>query len=143
MWRELQLTRWRADLLGRTLGYNGAAAAIAAVMGLPAGLVLGRGRGLLSRFLWVLLPAALLMPSLSYAYGWAQLVRLLREWLYDGSGWVYQTAHDPAWLGPWPMLLFMVFAGLVRVPGRPPVAVVGEAAGAGRRAGRLRPAGRV
>ena len=88
VWRELELTRWRAGLLGRTLGYNGAAAVIATAMGLPAGLVLGRSRSWLSRVLWVLLPAALLMPSLSYAYGWSQFGRLLREWVYAGSGWV-------------------------------------------------------
>ena len=78
VWRELQVTQWRAALLERTIGYNGAAAIIATAMGLPAGLVLGRGRGWLARFLWVLLPAALLMPSLSYAYGWSQFVRICR-----------------------------------------------------------------
>ena len=78
VWRELRLTQWRAGLLERTLGYNGVAAILATAMGLPAGLVLGRGKGWLSRFLWVLLPAALLMPSLSYAYGWSQFVRQCR-----------------------------------------------------------------
>ncbi len=78
VWRELRLTQWRAGLLGRTLGYNGVAAVLATAMGLPAGLVLGRGRGWLSRLLWVVLPAALLMPSLSYAYGWSQFVRQCR-----------------------------------------------------------------
>ncbi len=75
---ELKLTEFRAQLLGRTLAYNGMAAVLATAMGLPAGLVLGRGRGWLPRILWLLLPAALLMPSLSYAYGWAQLVRILK-----------------------------------------------------------------
>ena len=111
VWRELRLTQWRAGLLERTIGYNGVAAILATGMGLPAGLVLGRGRGLLSRFLWVLLPAALLMPSLSYAYGWSQFVRLLREWVYDGSGWVYGQAHDPHYLGPLPSLLLVVAGG--------------------------------
>jgi iron(III) transport system permease protein len=75
---ELKMTRFRAALLGRTLGYNGTAAVIATLMGLPAGFVLGRGRGWLAKVLWLLLPAALLMPSLSYAYGWSQFVRLTR-----------------------------------------------------------------
>lgn len=78
---ELHITGFRAELLGRTLGYNGAAAVIATVMGLPGAFVLGRGRGLFARVMWVLLPAALLMPSLSYAYGWAQLARLSRPLL--------------------------------------------------------------
>jgi len=75
---ELKMTSFRAALLGRTIGYNGAAAIIATAMGLPAGIVLGRGRGWLAKILWLLLPAALLMPSLSYAYGWSQFVRLTR-----------------------------------------------------------------
>src|SRR4051794_38717100 len=36
---------FRAKLLGRTLLYNGATALIAGAMGVPVGLVLGRGRG--------------------------------------------------------------------------------------------------
>jgi ABC-type Fe3+ transport system permease subunit len=76
---EFNLTAFRSELLGRTIGYNMLAAVIATAMGLPAAFVLGRGRGLLARILWVALPAALLFPSLSFAYGWSQLVRLLRE----------------------------------------------------------------
>ena len=75
---ELRPDAFRVGLLGRTLGYNLTAALIAAVMGLPAGIVLGRGRGWIARLLWVVLPAALFLPSLSYAYGWAQLVRIIR-----------------------------------------------------------------
>jgi len=75
---EFSLTAFRTGLLARTLGYNAAAAMIATAMGLPAAFVLGRGRGLLARVLWIALPAALLLPSLSYAYGWAQLVRIIR-----------------------------------------------------------------
>jgi ABC-type Fe3+ transport system permease subunit len=82
---ELRLTDFRMQLLERTLGYNGIAAIIATIMGLPAGFVLGRGRGWLARILWVLLPAALLMPSLSYAYGWSQFVRIVQAFLYDFS----------------------------------------------------------
>jgi ABC-type Fe3+ transport system permease subunit len=78
---ELHITSFRAQLLARTIGYNGLAAIIATLMGIPAAFVLGRGRGWLARVLWVLLPAALLMPSLSYAYGWSQLARLCRPTL--------------------------------------------------------------
>lgn len=74
--RELVPSSFRIMLLARTLGYNGSAAVLATLMGLPAGLVLGRGRGRIARMLWVLLPAALLLPSLAYAYGWKQLIRL-------------------------------------------------------------------
>jgi iron(III) transport system permease protein len=76
--RDLQLSAFRFHLLARTLLYNGAVALLATAMGLPAALVLGRGRGRLSKVLWAILPAALLMPSLAYAYGWSQFVRLLR-----------------------------------------------------------------
>src|SRR5581483_2886263 len=76
--QELGLSSFRLHLMGRTLAYNGTAAVIATLMGVPAGFVLGRGRGLLAKSLWMVLPAALLMPSLSYAYGWAQLVRIAR-----------------------------------------------------------------
>jgi ABC-type Fe3+ transport system permease subunit len=75
---EFRPDAFRIGLLGRTLGYNMSAALIAAVMGFPAGIVLGRGRGWIARLLWVVLPAALFLPSLSYAYGWAQLVRIIR-----------------------------------------------------------------
>ncbi|HWE95301.1 MAG TPA: hypothetical protein VG269_15145 [Tepidisphaeraceae bacterium] len=74
--RELALNSFRTELLARTLGYNGLAAVIATAMGLPAAIVLGRGRGPVARMLWVLLPAALLLPSLAYGYGWKQLVRI-------------------------------------------------------------------
>jgi iron(III) transport system permease protein len=75
---EFKPDAFRLGLLQRTLGYNSLAALIATAMGLPAGIVLGRGRGWIARLLWVILPAALFLPSLSYAYGWAQQVRLLR-----------------------------------------------------------------
>jgi ABC-type Fe3+ transport system permease subunit len=78
---ELHVSSFRAELLMRTLAYNGLAAVIATLMGIPAGFVLGRGRGMVARVLWVLLPAALLMPSLSYTYGWSQLAHLCRRWL--------------------------------------------------------------
>ena len=83
---ELHLTSFRLQLLLRTFAYNGLAALIATAMGLPAAFVLGRGRGLVGKLMWVVLPAALLMPSLSYAYGWSQAARLLRVFLTDHFG---------------------------------------------------------
>jgi ABC-type Fe3+ transport system permease subunit len=82
---EIVLSQFRVSLLERTLGYNGLAAIIATIMGIPAALVLGRGRAWLARIMWVLLPSALLMPSLSYAYGWSQVVRVLQNHVYDFS----------------------------------------------------------
>ena len=49
---------FRIGLLERTLGYNASAALIATAMGIPAGIVLGRGRGWIAKLLWVVLPAA-------------------------------------------------------------------------------------
>jgi ABC-type Fe3+ transport system permease subunit len=98
---ELLLTQFRAHLLERTLEYNGLAAILATLMGIPAALVLGRGRPWLSRIMWVLLPSALLMPSLSYAYGWSQLVRLLQDFCTDftlrhfGINHVYRLTMRP------------------------------------------------
>src|SRR5581483_4209582 len=66
---DIHLNSFRADLLARTLGYNFSAAVIATAMGLPAGLVLGRGRGWFAKALWFVVPAALFMPSLAFAYG--------------------------------------------------------------------------
>ena len=83
--REFHLDAFRMELLGRTVGFNAAAAVIATLMGLPAGFVLGRGRGLFAKLLWVILPAALLLPSLSYAYGWSQFVRILQPYLRAGD----------------------------------------------------------
>jgi ABC-type Fe3+ transport system permease subunit len=83
---ELHIDSFRAELMARTIGYNGAAAVLATLMGLPAAFVLGRGRGLFAKIMWVVLPAALLMPSLSYAYGWAQGARLLHDWVRDHYG---------------------------------------------------------
>lgn len=93
---ELALDPFRTELLARTLGYNGAAAVIATAMGLPAAFVLGRGRGLFARVLWVVMPAALLMPSLSYAYGWSQVTRIIQPKLR----WLGETEfHTPALAG--------------------------------------------
>jgi len=101
---ELKLTDFRLQLLERTLGYNGLAAIIATVMGLPAAFVLGRGRGWLARLLWVLLPAALLMPSLSYAYGWSQFVRITNSFIREFSNAHFGQQHEwrlPLMPGGW------------------------------------------
>jgi ABC-type Fe3+ transport system permease subunit len=83
---ELHLNSFRIQLLIRTFEYNGLAAVFATLMGLPAAFVLGRGRGIFAKLMWVVLPAALLMPSLSFAYGWSQAARLLRIFLTDHFG---------------------------------------------------------
>src|SRR3954466_4779677 len=74
---ELRLDSFRIHLLGRTLLFNGLAALIAIAMAVPAGIVLGRGRGVLVDALWFVLPVSLLLPSLAYAYGWKQFFRLI------------------------------------------------------------------
>ncbi|MGB7160602.1 MAG: 6-bladed beta-propeller [Tepidisphaeraceae bacterium] len=74
---EAKLDRFRFALLGRTLLYNGAVALLATLLALPAALVLGRGRGIWSKLLWLALPVSLLLPSIVYAYGWSQFLRLL------------------------------------------------------------------
>ncbi len=78
VWREFAPSAYHLDLLGRTLGFNLASALIATAMGLPAAFALGRGRGVVTRALWVILPASLILPSLSYSYGWLQVIRILR-----------------------------------------------------------------
>jgi ABC-type Fe3+ transport system permease subunit len=76
VWVELQPTAFRLDLLARTLGYNLAAALIATALALPAAMVLGRGRGLISKLLWFALPVSMFVPSIVYSYGWMQTLRL-------------------------------------------------------------------
>jgi ABC-type Fe3+ transport system permease subunit len=91
---ELRIDSFRAHLLGRTLLYNGSAALIATLMGLPAGIVLGRGRGRSAGALWFVLPVSLLLPSLAYAYGWKQCFRIAEE---------YWTAHAFSMRNPFQM----------------------------------------
>src|SRR5688500_2542038 len=74
-----------ARLLTRTLAYSVAVAVLATLLALPAALALGRSRGRFAAALWFLLPAALLMPSITYAYGWSQFLRLLGA-RYDLAG---------------------------------------------------------
>src|SRR3954447_24806880 len=75
--KDLWPTPFYLWLLARTLAYAGCVAVIATVLALPAAIVLGRGRGMVTTVLWLLLPAALLMPSITYAYGWSQFLRLV------------------------------------------------------------------
>ena len=74
---EAKLDSFRLHLLGRTLLYNGSVAVIATLLALPAAIVLGRGVGVWSKLLRFLLPVSLLLPSIVYAYGWSQLLRML------------------------------------------------------------------
>src|SRR3954452_9774075 len=58
--RGLRMDSFRWALLGRTLGYNAVAALLATMLGLPAALVLGRGRGAVAGVFWFCLPVTLL-----------------------------------------------------------------------------------
>ncbi len=75
-WGQMTLNRFRADLLGRTLLYNGISATLAVLVAIPGAVVVGRGRGWLSKAMLVALPLSLIMPSVSYNYGWLQVLRL-------------------------------------------------------------------
>ena len=66
-------------LLTRTLAYSAAVAAVATAVALPAAVVLGRGRGWVATVMWFALPVSLLMPSIAYAYGWSQFLRIARD----------------------------------------------------------------
>lgn len=98
-------------LLLRTLAYNLAAGMLATLLAFPVALVLGRGSTWLRRLLWLIVPASLLMPSLAYAYGWSQFVRLTRDaWDVLGVGFEPAGIADvlrciwtlAAWLWPIP-----------------------------------------
>src|SRR2546430_9148829 len=73
---ELHMGSFRWALLSRTLRYNALAGIVATLLALPAALVLGRGRGRIAAAMWFVLPVSLLVPSLTYAYGWSQFLRL-------------------------------------------------------------------
>jgi len=76
-WAEFRLDRFRIDLLTRTIIYNLAAATLATILAIPAALVIGRGRAFVAGIIALVLPIGLLIPSITYAYGWSQLVRIL------------------------------------------------------------------
>jgi ABC-type Fe3+ transport system permease subunit len=75
--RQVIPTAFYVGLLSRTLTYSSGVAILSVVLAIPAALVLGRARGWSATVLWFLLPAALLMPSITYAYGWSQFLRLI------------------------------------------------------------------
>ncbi|MFI5381642.1 MAG: hypothetical protein ACHRHE_20280 [Tepidisphaerales bacterium] len=75
-WRNVQWDGFRWRLLARTLLYNGGAAVVAVLMGLPAAVVVGRGRGVAAKLLMFLLPLGLVMPSVAYTYGWEHVLLL-------------------------------------------------------------------
>ena len=75
---------FQARLLGRTIGYNALVAVIAVGLGLPVAAVIGRGRGVVTAIVVCALPAALLLPSIVYAYGWMQVLRVTG--MYPGPG---------------------------------------------------------
>jgi ABC-type Fe3+ transport system permease subunit len=73
---EIRQDLFRLHLLQRTLVFNGASALIATMMAVPAGVALGRGRGIFARLIWIVMPISLLLPSIAFAYGWKQFFRL-------------------------------------------------------------------
>ena len=76
VWSEVRWDAFRIGLLGRTLLYNISAAVLAVGMGLPAAVVVGRGRGVVARVILFVLPLAVILPSITYTYGWMQVFRL-------------------------------------------------------------------
>src|SRR5688500_7548432 len=73
---ELRWGQYRIGLLTRTILYNSASSLLAVLMSVPAALVVGRGRGAVPRAILFLLPVAVIMPSITYTYGWMQVFRL-------------------------------------------------------------------
>lgn len=70
---DLKPTRFRLELLGRTILYNAGAALLALLHSLPAALVIGRGRGRIAAVLCFLIPITLLLPSVTYTYAWVHV----------------------------------------------------------------------
>jgi ABC-type Fe3+ transport system permease subunit len=111
---ETRLDSFRLRLLGRTVLYNFAVAAVATMIALPAAVVLGRGRGRIAGALWFVLPVSLLLPSLAFAYGWSQFLRLMSEATHDRRwfpepGSFYDVARCvwslATWLWPIPAMV--------------------------------------
>src|SRR5687767_9279013 len=75
---ELRFDPFRLHLIARTMGYNLAAAIVATLLAIPAAITLGRGRGIFAGAIWLVLPISLLIPSLTFAYGWKQWLVLTK-----------------------------------------------------------------
>ena len=84
-WTSLRPSRFQMSVLGRTVFYNSGAALVACAIAIPAAIVIGRGRGIFSRILILLLPLGLLIPSITYGYGWVQIARLLNITIDPGT----------------------------------------------------------
>ena len=82
---EIRFTGYRGRLLVRTIGYNSLVAFLAVLMGLPAAFVIGRGKSWVAKALMFLIPLPLVLPSITYAYGWSQQLRLLHFFLFPAG----------------------------------------------------------
>ena len=104
-------------LLGRTLLYNAGVATIATTLAIPVAIVLGKGRSWVAGVLAFVLPGALLLPSIVYAYGWMQVLRVGNVFPMPGSaGDVWRCVWTlGTWL--WPIPAGVIGLALRRVDG--------------------------
>jgi ABC-type Fe3+ transport system permease subunit/sugar lactone lactonase YvrE len=104
-------------LLGRTLAYNTSVAVLATLLAMPVAIVLGKGRGAIAVILSFVLPAALLLPSIVYAYGWMQVLRVRNVYPVPGTrGDVFRCVWTLAtWL--WPIPAGIIGLSLRRMDG--------------------------
>jgi ABC-type Fe3+ transport system permease subunit/sugar lactone lactonase YvrE len=104
-------------LLGRTLLYNFGVAGLAMGLGIPVAIMLGTGRRGVAGVLAFILPAALLLPSIVYAYGWMQVLRIGNVFPMPGSaGDVWRCVWTlGTWL--WPIPAGLIGLALRRVDG--------------------------
>jgi ABC-type Fe3+ transport system permease subunit/DNA-binding beta-propeller fold protein YncE len=104
-------------LLARTLLYGFAVALLASGLALPVAVVLGKGRNLIAGVLGFVLPIALLLPSIVYAYGWLQVLRIGHiNPVAGGSGDVLRCIWTLAtWL--WPIPAGVIGLSLRRLDG--------------------------
>lgn len=101
----MQFPEYQLALACRTLLYNGAVGVVACLLGWPAALAIGRGRGWIARTILLLTPLCLLIPSLVYTYGWRQAIWLAtnRELYPAGPADVVRCIWTLAcWLWPIP-----------------------------------------